>query len=513
MIAQSIKQCDINGFYTTTNRQIYWPFLHSWFLGAAFMVGGENQETARAINLFFYFISVLLMYFLGRKLNQNNQFLTGLTTVLLFITSPLILFYSTTCMVEPLGFFLMLLVLNIYWKGVESRKNIYFILAGFLMGWLYLSKYIFAFFVGGGFAIFTLTLLIERRGGTKDKNFHNFFNQTLLMLPGFFSVYIPWILVPPTGVKIQMIAYRLRATGGWNILKIAFADRLAYYFRTLLLGYTFSFWIFLLFMISIIWAVCNLKNRMVRLLLLIFLVDFVPMTLLTKNQNERFICVVTPSLLLLTAAALVWLLERLKRNFRWFVLIAFLILVSGDFVKGLSYVKSFGNSAVGSPIYISSPQPRYPTLFGLVHYPRIFHKARKVLNPDSGIVKTQRDMSSVLNYIYQNIEKGASLCTLTQLNELSPHLWIWESLTKKIPIFVEWNPYSIYFVSISIREDSPYYTLPNHNHIEKNNKEWSDFLVKLRGEKKIRLVREEHFSDIGLHVKIYKRRSVLSKIN
>lgn len=186
MIERSIKQCDINEFYTNTNRQIYWPFLHSWFLGVAFMVGGENYETARAINLFFYFISVLLMYFLGRKLNPNKRFLTGLTTVLLFITSPLILFYSTTCMVEPLGFFLMLLVLNIYWKGVESRKNIYFILAGFFMRWLYLSKYIFAFFVGGGFAIFTLTLLIERRGGIKDTNSHNLFKQTLLMLPGFF---------------------------------------------------------------------------------------------------------------------------------------------------------------------------------------------------------------------------------------------------------------------------------------------------------------------------------------
>lgn len=303
-----------------------------------------------------------------------------------------------------------------------------------------------------------------------------------------------------------MIVYRLRATGGWNILKIAFVDRLAYYFRTLLLGYTFSFWIFLLFIISIIWAIYNFKKRMVRLLLLIFLVDFVPMTLLTKNQNERFICVVTPCLLLLTAAALVWLLEQLKGKFRWFVLIVFLIFVTGDFVKGLSYVKSFGNSAVGSPIYISSPQPRYPTLFGLVDYPRIFHKARKVLNPDSKIVKTQRDMSSVFNYIYQNVEKGASLCTLTQLNELSPHLWIWESLTKNIPIFVKWNPYSLYFVSIEIREDSPYYTLPNHNHIEKRNKEWSDFLVKLRGEKKIRLLSEEHFSELGLRIKIYKRR-------
>lgn len=507
MIERSIKQADVNAVFENTNRQIYWPFLHSWFLGVAFLIAGEQIIIARTVSLIFFFFSIILIFSLGKKLNPECGYWVGFISVLILVTSPLVLFYSTTCMIEPLGLLLTLLILNFYFWGIERKKNIHFVIAGFFGGCLYLSKYIFFIFIFFGFVIFTISLFFDRKQIFNEGDglpSGILLKKNIPLLLGFLSVYFPWILIPPTNEKLNIIIYRIQNTSGHNLLHLEWGHRLIYYFRALLISYTFSIWVFLIFILSLIWAISLFRRfKKTRLLLFIFLSAFISMSLGT-NQQDRFIYIVIPCLFLITADCIVRLINRLKKSLRYLLIIILLIFILGDIVKTPSYIKEIGNLAVGSPIYISSSLPEFPTLYGVAFYPAFLLKHRIILNSCARRPKTSDGLISVLNFIFETTGRNSSFCTLIQLNELSPFLWQWESIARNQIISTRWNPNAEYFVSIIVCKDSPYYTMPNDIHINKRNKKWIDFLEYLYKTNQIQLIREKAFTDLGIIAKIYK---------
>src|SRR5678816_494863 len=62
-------------FLFDTYRQVYWPFLHSWFLAASMMAFGPTLVASRAVSLMAYAVSAILIGLLGYRLAHERSIL------------------------------------------------------------------------------------------------------------------------------------------------------------------------------------------------------------------------------------------------------------------------------------------------------------------------------------------------------------------------------------------------------------------------------------------------------
>jgi len=500
-ISLSIENGDLSAFFQNTNRQVYWPFLHSWWLAIFFLIAGPSYESARFSSLIMFFILNLLLYFLGTRIDKIRGIGIGILSVLLLIASPLMLFLFTAAMVEPLACVLTGFFILFFWRGEARHSRRDYLLSGIFLALLYLSKYIYSFFIGVGLVVYIISLFFfpgkDENGKISTKKGYYWW-----IAAGFFPIYFTWIIQPPHWAKIKIVLDRVLETGGWNPLQLGLGDRLFYYIRSLFLMYSFSWAIGLIFLATLIWSFFHLKKLKVRFLLFIFLADFIPMTL-GGNKQDRFIATLFPALILLSADFLTWVWNKVPRWWRYCGAGVLALIIIGDIGKMPSYIRQIANETIGSPIYRIPQARRIPTFFGLTPYPSIISQPIGYLNPDARDNIAQYNIRDLISSLTEEIG-NESLCSAVSLNELSPHLWQWMAVTGRKSWFNQWNPNCIYFLSLAIDDSSPYYTMANKGLITGQNQKWNDFLRQNYRQGKLKLKTQWKWGNEGLKIIIYE---------
>lgn len=118
---KDLKSFDLGSFWYDTNRQVYWPFFHSWIQSLFFLVLGVSYFSARLLSFLIFFATLILMYVACAQFSQKSGWKIGILAVLLALTSPIMLKYATLNTLEGLGAFIFIGTFYVY-SIYEERK-------------------------------------------------------------------------------------------------------------------------------------------------------------------------------------------------------------------------------------------------------------------------------------------------------------------------------------------------------------------------------------------------------
>lgn len=88
LIAHDVRTGDLLGFLFDTYRQVYWPPLHSWLVGAAFLVTGPSMEAARAVSVLAFVVLAPTLFIVARTVEPRYGTMAGSLAAALTLTCP-----------------------------------------------------------------------------------------------------------------------------------------------------------------------------------------------------------------------------------------------------------------------------------------------------------------------------------------------------------------------------------------------------------------------------------------
>lgn len=497
LIARSLAAGDLGAFWQHTHSQVYWPFLHSWAAAPFLLAGGYNFEAARFANAFFGSVSVWLLYLLARRAAGKTA---ALIAVILLVLSPMYHVFSSTAMLENLGMTLTLSLLLLLFRSWERGGWGNPFTAGAVLAALYLTKDIYGVFFGAGLAVFYLTLLPwPEEGAARGR----IFRGLPWLAAGFILVWGSWVIFPPSALKLGMFFnYRMGDTGSWNPFGYTPSENRLFFIRALYYAYGFSIATYLLYLGGIVFGFARFRDLRMRLLLLIFLVNFIPMSAIVNSQ-ERFIYLGFAPLLVLVGAGTVWAWRRLGNAGRWAPVAVLALLAAGDLHKLPRIYKQLANASLSANLYRDEVRFDWSTLFGLAAAPRWLRYPKQYFNPDAPS-RMPDDTLAVVRYVQTATDPRWPLCAPAPLGTLSPHLWHWEYLLTGRPVATQWNPNCVYFLLVEVAETSPYNRLGNR-HLVGGTRTWAEFLRRLEAAGLVREAGSRDFPGTGLTGRIFVR--------
>ena len=293
LIAQDIIDGNWLAFFYDLYRQVYWPPVHPGLLGIAFAVGGNTPIVARSLSLFLFLGSALLLYLAGSKLGPARGYRVAFIATILFLTSPGLLPFAGQVMLEMTAVFFLILSLLLFFKIDGDSPSWLRIALGLALVATYLAKSNYGILL---LITLTLELLIEAR--FQPKRLFSRANITIA-LPVIIA-FVIWFAYPP---KIQKT---------WAaMVNIPFGIKDPYSIEGLLF-YPKALWqssgnvlFFFLFIASLIMILAKYRNRNLRFLALLIIVQLL-LGELHQTKVARHILPVLPALFLCTGFVLAY---------------------------------------------------------------------------------------------------------------------------------------------------------------------------------------------------------------
>lgn len=400
-VYQALKKADPVQFLAVTRQQFFYPFFQSWMLAFFSLIFGFSITTARLASLVLLVPSVMLIFAMGEKLKKRAGFYASL----LFLTSPLSLFFFGSAFKEALGLFLGLLVFYLY-----GRRNL--VLAGIVLTLLTLTKYNYGVLPGiilGLEALWELFVAKPRFVSWLKDN---------LRLFGIPILVIGWWVITPDNkigwfVNITSNAF---APTVWEISPIGY---LTYYLLELASSYTFSQVFFAAVLISFFLGLRRFfKDKMVRVLSLFFLANFILGTLHFGNQQSRFIYTSIFGFFIIAGTGFDDLALRLKK------------LAGNPYLRGFIGVVVFFFSLYSFRDLLLLPKMFRPTLAHGQGYPLFYETdfTETRYNYDKSTWPHQyqtekQTIDDVFRFIFSVVDVQKPIKQIGITNELNPHIF------------------------------------------------------------------------------------------
>jgi 4-amino-4-deoxy-L-arabinose transferase-like glycosyltransferase len=288
VIAYDLKQHDWLSFLYDTYRQVYWPPLHSWFTGIAFLIAGTGTVTARTVSLIAYIIAAVLLYLTANQMRQQKREIAGIVASTLFLTSPGLVPLAAKSMLEIPGLLAIILTFLIYFKlinnGSPPRK---YIILGLGITFTYFVKTNYGILL---ILTFIIIQLIEARFLLRNLlTPYNFYTA----LP-MFIIFMVWFAYPPK----LIITWNALVNQPSGFIEPYGIKGLLFYPQAIL-TLSGSIWLFSLLIFSLFAAFKFRHNIKVRLLLVIVITQLL-IGQLHHTKTERHILPIMPALFLLT---------------------------------------------------------------------------------------------------------------------------------------------------------------------------------------------------------------------
>jgi len=127
LIARDCREGDWLALLYDTYSQVYWPPLHAWLTGAAFLAYGPTITAARSVSLIAFVLLAPTLFFAARGVRSTHGDLAGIVATALALASPALVTYAAQAMLELpalLGFSLTLLIyIRLGHNGVSARAH------------------------------------------------------------------------------------------------------------------------------------------------------------------------------------------------------------------------------------------------------------------------------------------------------------------------------------------------------------------------------------------------------
>jgi len=443
---------DWGGFWALTRKQVSYPFFQGWYLGFASLPFQYSLELARALNLLLLIPTVIVVWFLGKKIDVKMNLLPILS-VFLVLSSPGIIYYFSTAMKEGMGLLLTLLIILFYWLARERQKWYWYSLAGLSLICLFFVKNYYAVYPLFALGTESLLFLLMNKNFTK-KEF--WLNLAWLIIP-FIVTTIYWVLILPGNLRIIVHEFV-------NIADFytTFIGHVLFYPQEWAFTYTFSWVALLIILGSFVWTAIKYRtNFKVRSLVLLFLINYALAIYSVGKNQARYHFTTVPAMYIVGSYGLALLLPKwkiiLKKSY-WVgflspvILIATLIMVY-DLVTMPLMVRPVGSHQLGGALYYEQDYQNVTRFdFNRRNWPHIQAPAGS------------QTVNDIYDFIFQNVDVRKNVNLIGQLDEFPPYLFMYniEVARDRDLNRVESN-FNTYFITLEVTPGTRFDTADYHH--------------------------------------------------
>lgn len=476
-LLKDMQSFNLGAFWYDTQRQMNWPFLHSWLLSIFFLCFGVSYTTARVFSLFLFFLTVVMIYLLSCRFSNRLGPRIGVTAVLLALSSPLMVRFAAENMLEGLGAFLFLASVNTYLICEENKITIEYLFLAFLIGLSIYTNYLYAYLIIPAFLIMTLSKLgplfyegvqLQKRGEKKAIDFILWAYRKLIVLLVVLFLSGIWFSFSLSRKLLLFLASIFKYSGGESVS--GWWETLTYYPRVIVQNLSFSPWLGIFLLLSLFVPLIAARYRVVNRLYFFVWTILLLLTFTIPSKSPQMLYIAVPFIFMLFAAALYYVLEKIEKKGPRMVLAAILILIL--------------------PICLSLPQA----------WALFFPKT------------CSQNMVQVMDYFKETVPADAHVYIPLNLKRLNPesmefHYMDWKAaVTTDFPnaslmVSANDNTTANYFVSVEISSDAPYLEDSSDDSLYR----WNAWLKENEISGKVKLVSSRRFNESGITAKIYAK--------
>ncbi len=295
-IAHAMRSFSLGQFWAATREQFIFPPFHSWVLGIPLAYIGFSVQKARIIGLSFIVLSAVGLYILGKRTGSRRRHIVGCIVAILFLTSPLMLLYGSLALKEMLGVTVSVYTVIAY-DSARKKQLWYWDLLVAIFLWIGLiTKYNFGLLVAAGIGLEGLVAVLTLKN-KRALMLHHLVMALPPIVGLLWWIYLPGHSLEPFIANLQN-SY-LDYTG--QLAQPGSLNQLLFYPRAILYGYSVSVWVGVILLASIIGVIPYLKNRVVRISWMMFMLNFIYGTIHRYALLERYILTTIPFLYIIGA--------------------------------------------------------------------------------------------------------------------------------------------------------------------------------------------------------------------
>ena len=115
LVAHDLREHDLLGFFFDSYRQVYWPPMHSWLVGTAFVATGyTSMVVARAVSVLAYALLAPTLFLVTRTVEPRHGLLAGCFAAGLALTLPGLIGFASRGMLELPGLLALSCAMLVY---------------------------------------------------------------------------------------------------------------------------------------------------------------------------------------------------------------------------------------------------------------------------------------------------------------------------------------------------------------------------------------------------------------
>lgn len=288
----ALKSGDITRAIQLASYRFMYPPLQPLVLSALSLPFGYTIETVRTLSLLWFILSGILTYILGSMLDAKRGRVIGFAASLLFVVSPMMMFLGSTTYKEMMGVVFTLLTVVLYVRAFRKKTvwNYLSVSAG-LVG-LFFVKYQYIVIV---VAAMVLEFVIEM---IRDRHRARTLLAHLIMFLPLLIVMEIWVFYPfdRLALFINFLTNRSFQYTTGSLTPLGF---LLYVPNIIYAIYSISPVIGAALLATLVLSVAFLKQKEIRFLWLLVMINSVLVTIHVENIQSRYIATSVPFLFIL----------------------------------------------------------------------------------------------------------------------------------------------------------------------------------------------------------------------
>lgn len=492
-IYDSARAKSVLTFLKVTASQVYYPPLQSLFYGISSLPFGFSIEKARAVGLFWFILGGFLMFLLGKELTDKRKTLMGILGLFFFLSSPMMLLFSSLVLKEIMGVALSLLVVLLYLRARKGETLFPYILVSLLLFTLSMTKYNYSFLIAMVVFLEAGVSFLFSKSRRKIILSHLVIFAPFLLLLGFWlffpynklSSYIS-IVTSPVGFQTKGM------TDFWGIL--------LFYPRAIALMYSPSVILGFFLLLSLVISLRYFNDFRIRVLWLLLAINFTLVIIYNGNMQERYIFTSMPFLFLIGAFILTKLLVKSltfsKKPLISGLILGIWLLAGGKILVDMAHLPNFvyavGARTLRYPVFNQTDYQDKDIWFN--YNPSSWPK-----NLPFGAFEKPND---VLDFVASSVDLTKPVEVMGYTNEFSPPYFdLIFALHKQKREFVS-LPYASFVVTLEVSPTSRFYTrdyqLMNAWQLEK--------IREIEKDPSLVMINKKKFESLDVEVTIYGRK-------